>query len=86
MSSTYYYALIVNHTTILINNAVNTKDSIITKATILFENNISFSIGFLDAPNKNEPKTIPVANAAKEIGSIKNEKTKTLAAITRNIY
>lgn len=81
----YNYALIVNHTTILINKAVNTKDSIITKATILFENNISFSIGFLEAPNKNDPNTIPVAKAAKEIGNIRKENTKTFAAITKNI-
>lgn len=81
----YNYALIVNHTTILINKAVNTKDSIITKATILFENNISFSIGFLEAPNKNDPNTIPVAKAAKEIGNIRKENTNTFAAITKNI-
>jgi len=64
---------------------VKTKDSIITKATILFENNISFSSGFLAAPNKNEPKTIPVDKAANAIGNITKAKTRILADVTRNI-
>ncbi len=77
--------LIANHTTILTNKAVKTKDSIITKATILFENNISFSSGFLDAPIKKLPNTIPVAIAAADIGNITNEKIKIFDATTKNI-
>lgn len=59
-------------------------DSIITKATILLANNVSFSSGFLAKANKKHPNTIPVAKAAKAIGNITNANTITFAAIKIN--
>lgn len=81
-----YYAPNNNQTIIHTNNAVKTKDSTITKATILLENKISFSAGFLAKPNKKHPKIIPVANAAKAIGIIAKLNVNIFAAIIINIY
>jgi hypothetical protein len=67
------------------NKAVKTNDSTITNATILLANKLSFSKGFLANPNKKDPKIIPVANAAKAIGSMAKAKVIILAAITINI-
>lgn len=52
---------------------------------MLFENRLSFWSGFLATPNKKHPKIIPVAKAAKAMGSIAKQNIKILAAVTINI-
>lgn len=66
------------------NRAVNTNDSIRTKAIIALANNASFSRGLRDKASKKHPKTTPVASAAMLTGNIIKAKTKILAAFTRN--
>ena len=61
------------------------KDSIKTNAIIAFENNISFSKGLREAPNKKQPNTIPVANAANAIGVIQNPNKIIFATVIKNI-
>ena len=72
-------------TTVPINRAVKTNDSIRTKAIIAFANRVSFSRGLRDRASRKHPKTTPVARAAMLTGNIMKAKTVILEALTRNI-